>query len=64
MTGIDRLYQLSKEDNLPMPAINVHDSVVKVGVGVAVMWVDRGVVSEIVCGVLSVGCSSLVMLVV
>ncbi len=30
MTGIHRLYQLSKEDNLPMPAINVHDSVVKV----------------------------------
>ena len=26
-----RLYQLSKEDRLPMPAINVHDSVVKVG---------------------------------
>ena len=30
VTGIHRLYQLSKEDNLPMPAINVHDSVVKV----------------------------------
>ncbi len=32
VTGIHRLYQLSKEDKLPMPAINVHDSVVKVGV--------------------------------
>ncbi len=30
VTGIHRLYQLSKEDKLPMPAINVHDSVVKV----------------------------------
>ena len=30
VTGIHRLYQLSKEENLPMPAINVHDSVVKV----------------------------------
>ena len=25
-----RLYQLSKESKLPMPAINIHDSVVKV----------------------------------
>ena len=30
ITGIHRLYQLSKEGQLPMPAINVHDSVVKV----------------------------------
>ena len=30
VTGIHRLYQLSKENHLPMPAINVHDSVVKV----------------------------------
>ena len=30
VTGIHRLYQLSKEDKLPMPAINIHDSVVKV----------------------------------
>ncbi len=30
ITGIHRLYQLSKEEHLPMPAINVHDSVVKV----------------------------------
>ena len=30
VTGIHRLYQLSKEGHLPMPAINVHDSVVKV----------------------------------
>lgn len=29
ITGIHRLYQLSKEGKLPMPAINVHDSVVK-----------------------------------
>jgi adenosylhomocysteinase len=29
VTGIHRLYQLSKEHHLPMPAINVHDSVVK-----------------------------------
>ena len=28
--GIHRLYQLSKEGQLPMPAINIHDSVVKV----------------------------------
>ena len=27
-----RLYQLSKESKLPMPAINIHDSVVKVRV--------------------------------
>ena len=27
-----RLYQLSKEDKLPMSAINIHDSVVKVSV--------------------------------
>ena len=27
-----RLYQLSKEGQLPMPAINIHDSVVKVHV--------------------------------
>lgn len=32
VTGIHRLYQLSKDDRLPMPAINVHDSVVKVNV--------------------------------
>ena len=31
VTGIHRLYQLSKEAQLPMPAINIHDSVVKVG---------------------------------
>ena len=31
VTGIHRLYQLSKEGQMPMPAINVHDSVVKVG---------------------------------
>ena len=30
VTGIHRLYQLSKENHLPMSAINVHDSVVKV----------------------------------
>ena len=30
VTGIHRLYQLSKEGQLPMPAINIHDSVVKV----------------------------------
>ena len=30
VTGIHRLYQLSKEGHLPMPAINIHDSVVKV----------------------------------
>jgi adenosylhomocysteinase len=29
ITGIHRLYQLSKETRLPMPAINIHDSVVK-----------------------------------
>lgn len=29
VTGIHRLYQLSKEGQLPMPAINIHDSVVK-----------------------------------
>ena len=27
-----RLYQLSKEDKLPMSAINIHDSVVKVSI--------------------------------
>ena len=32
VTGIHRLYQLSKDSHLPMPAINVHDSVVKVHV--------------------------------
>jgi hypothetical protein len=32
VTGIHRLYQLSKENQLPMPAINIHDSVVKVSV--------------------------------
>ena len=32
VTGIHRLYQLSKEGQLPMPAINIHDSVVKVGI--------------------------------
>lgn len=48
VTGIHRLYQLSKEDKLPMPAINVHDSVVKVrgwGQGVASkvgVWLVRG----------------------
>ena len=29
ITGVHRLYQLSKEDKLPMSAINIHDSVVK-----------------------------------
>ena len=33
VTGIHRLYQLSKEEKLPMPAMNVHDSVVKVSIG-------------------------------
>lgn len=32
VTGIHRLYQLSKDNHLPMPAINVHDSVVKVNI--------------------------------
>ena len=30
VTGIHRLYQLAKDNHLPMSAINVHDSVVKV----------------------------------
>jgi adenosylhomocysteinase len=36
LTGIYRLYQLSKEEKLPMPAINIHDSVVKVTINLMI----------------------------
>ena len=48
VTGIHRLYQLSKEDQLPMAAINVHDSVVKVWECRSFMYVRTSIFVSVV----------------